>query len=98
MPIFRKKVQKTRESRLVEDVEDFKNITLRVSETKVLKFVSGSWIALKKNQAMESVDDASDTTVSSLIRDNRKLDEENRMLLTKVDILLDLLSETVAEK
>lgn len=97
MPIFRKKVhKKTRESRLVEDVEDFKNITLRVSDTKVLKFVSGSWIALKKNQTAESVDDASDVT--TLIRDNRKLEDENRMLTAKIDILLDLLTETVAEK
>lgn len=97
MPIFRKKAQKkTRESRLVEDVEDFKIITLRVSDTKVLKFVSGSWVALKKNQTSESVDDGSD--VSSLIKDNRKLEDENRMLTAKIDILLDLLTETVAEK
>lgn len=95
MPIFRKKVQKqkSRESKLVEDIDDFKNISLRVTDSKVLKFVSGSWIVLKKNQAADNLDDATE-----LIKENRKLDDENRMLNAKVDILLDLLSEHVAEK
>lgn len=98
MPIFRKnfvkKPQKStaRESRLVEEVDDFKNIALKLSDKNTLKFVNGVWMVLKKNQA-ENVDDAIE-----LVRTNQKLEEENTMLTAKIDIMLDLLSETLVEK
>lgn len=102
MPIFAKKHGKPlqpREGRLVtvpkltEDVDDFKNIVLKLDDDKALKFVNGVWMNLKRNQSAESIDD----TVK-LQKSNQKLEEEKNMLTAKVDILLDLLSESLAEK
>lgn len=98
MPIFRKNFVKkplkstAREFRLVEEVDDFKNIALKLSDKNTLKFVNGVWMVLRKNQA-ENVDDAIE-----LVRTNQKLEEENTMLTAKMDIMLDLLSETLVEK
>lgn len=98
MPIFKKNFVKkplkatARESRLVEDVDDFKNISLKLSDKNTLKFVNGVWMVLKKNQATD-FDDAVE-----LVKTNQKLEEEKTMLTAKMDILLDLLSETISEK
>lgn len=102
MPIFVKKHSKPlqpREGRLItvpklaEEVDDFKNIVLKLDDDKALKFVNGVWMNLKKNQSAESIDDA-----VKLQKNNQRLEEEKNMLHAKVDILLDLLSESLAEK
>lgn len=97
MPIFKKslakKSAKTRESRLVEDIDDFKTITLKVSEKNTIKFVDGEWLLLKKNQSSDNVDDASE-----LLKNNQKLKEENNVMVAKMDILLDLLTESLSGK
>lgn len=97
MPIFKKNFVKkplkltTRESRLVEEVDDFKNIAVKLSDKNTLKFVNGVWMVMKKNQG--NVNDAIE-----LVKTNQRLEEENTMLTAKMDILLDLLSETLLEK
>ena len=95
MPIFKKnfgkKSAKVRESRLVENIDDFKNITLKLSDKNTLKFVDGVWLVLKKNQLNDNMDDAAE-----LLKSNQQLREENSMTMAKMDILLDLLSETLS--
>lgn len=97
MSIFRKKFAKNsakpREARIVEDIDDFKNISMRLTDEKSIKFVDGVWLVLKKNQIQENVDDASE-----LLRTNQNLQEKNAMLNAKLDILLDLMAETLTEK
>lgn len=103
MPIFSHwkfttKNSKPRASRLdsapkyTEDINDFKNIKLKLSDDKEFQFIDGVWMNLKKNQH-ENVDD-----VGKLIKKNQKLEEENAMMNVKMDIMLDLLSECVSEK
>lgn len=103
MPIFphRKftpKLPKQRELRLnsvpklSEDIDDFRNIKLKLSGEKEFQFVDGIWISLKRNQN-EAVDD-----VTRMARANKKLEDENAMLNVKMDIMLDLLTECVTEK
>lgn len=77
----------------MEEVDDFKSIELKLCDEKTLRFVDGVWMSLKKNHTAEHVDD-----VSKLHKTNQKLDEENIMLTAKMDILLDLLSEALAER
>lgn len=91
MPIFKKnfskKSSKARESRLIEDIEDFKNITIKLSDKSTLKFADGVWLVLKKNQTSDNMEE--------LLKSKQKLKEQNNMLTAKIDILLDLLSETL---
>lgn len=104
MPIFVKKFTKhpikAREGRLnsvpklVEEVDDFKrNITFKLDEDKKLKFVDGVWMNLRSNNSAENEDD-----VAKVHKTNQKLEGENRMLNAKMDILMDLLSEALAER
>lgn len=94
MPIFSKNFSKksthVRESRLVEDIDDFKNLVIKLSDKNTLKFVGGEWLVIKKNLSSDNADD-----VSELVKYNLKLKEENNMMSVKMDILLDLLSETL---
>lgn len=90
---FNKKAAQTREARIVEDIDDFKNISIRLTDEKSLKFVNGVWLVLKKSQAMGNADDASE-----LLESNQNLQVKNAMLNAKLDILLDLMAETLTEK
>lgn len=103
MPIFpqRKftfKHPKQRELRLNsvpkynEDIDDFKNIKIKLSNEKELQFVDGEWISIKTNQ-QDGFDD-----VAKLVRENKKLENENSTLNVKMDIMLDLLTECISEK
>lgn len=102
MPIFVKKFSpkppRVRDSRLssvaklVEEVNDFKNIKLKLHDDKELRFVDGVWMNLKKSH-LENIDD-----VSKLHKVKQKLEEENSMYQIKMDILLDLLSECISER
>jgi len=103
MPIFpqRKftfKHPKQRELRLNsvpkynEDIDDFKNIKIKLSNEKELQFVDGEWISIKKSQ-QEGFDD-----VARLVRENKRLENENSTLNVKMDIMLDLLTECISEK
>lgn len=102
MPIFVKKfspkLPKPRETRLnsvpklTEDIEDFKNIKLKLNDDKELRFVDGVWLSMNKNQP-EGIDD-----VARLQKAKQKLEEENHMLQVKMDVLLDLLTESMSEK
>lgn len=97
MSIFKKKFNKNytkiREARIVEDVDDFKNISMRLTDEKSLKFVNGVWLVLKKSQTTGNVDDAAE-----LLQENQNLQEKNSMMNAKLDILLDLMAETLTEK
>ncbi|GCB82481.1 hypothetical protein scyTo_0022336, partial [Scyliorhinus torazame] len=56
-----------------------------------LKFDNGQWVS-------ESIGDGgSQKEVQRLRRRNQQLEEENNLLRLKIDILLDMLSETTAE-
>jgi hypothetical protein len=103
MPIFphRKftpKLPKQRELRLntvpkrAEEIDDFRSIKLKLSGEKEFQFVDGVWMGLKKSQP-EAIDD-----ITRIVRTNKRLEEENAMLNVKMDIMLDLLTECVAEK
>ena len=103
MPIFpqRKftfKHPKQRELRLNsvpkynEDIDDFKDIKIKLSNERELQFVDGEWINVKKSQ-QEGFDD-----VARLVRENKKLQNENSNLNVKMDIMLDLLTECICEK
>ena len=103
MPIFpqRKftfKHPKQRELRLNsvpkynEDIDDFKNIKIKLSNERELQFVDGEWISIKKSQ-QEGFDD-----VGRLVRENKRLENENSTLNVKMDIMLDLLTECISEK
>lgn len=106
MPIFVKKFgkkcsPKPRESRLnsvpklSEEVDAFKNITIKFDDEKVLKFVSGIWMTGSKKSSEEENDD---DAMLKLVTQNKKLQEETMMLNAKLEICLDLLSEAIAEK
>lgn len=103
MPIFpqRKfalKHPKQRESRLNsvpkynEDMDDFKNIKIKLSNEREIQFVDGTWISVNKSQR-EGTDD-----VEKLVRENKALESENSALTVKMDIMLDLLTECILEK
>lgn len=94
MPIFKRKVSKKRsvESQITEDLDDFKSITINLCDKKNIKFVNGVWIVLN-NQSTESVD-----STSELVKTNQTLERENYMLNAKMEILVDLLSETLAKE
>lgn len=94
MPIFKKKSSKKRsvESQITEDLDDFKNISLNLCDKKNLKFVNGVWIVLN-NQSTESGD-----STSELVKTNQSLERENFMLNAKMEILVDMLSETLAKE
>lgn len=103
MPIFpqRKftfKHPKQRELRLNsvpkynEDIDDFKNIKIKLNNEKELQFVDGIWISVKKNQQQYEDD------VAKLVKDNKRLENENTALNVKMDIMLDLLTECISEK
>ncbi|XP_005994329.1 protein chibby homolog 1 [Latimeria chalumnae] len=55
-----------------------------------LKFEDGQWIT-------ESGGNISQKEVQRLRKRNQQLEEENNLLRVKIDILLDMLSETTAE-
>ncbi|KAG8441753.1 hypothetical protein GDO86_010797 [Hymenochirus boettgeri] len=55
-----------------------------------MKFENGQWIT-------ESGGTASQKEIQRLRKRNQQLEEENNLLRVKVDILLDMLSETTAE-
>jgi Chibby family len=104
MPIFVKKfgkksLPKPRESRLnsvpklSEELDSFKNISIKFDDEKVVKFVNGVWISSKKSGLGENDDET-----MKLVTLNKKLEEEKMMLSAKLEICLDLLSETIAEK
>lgn len=102
MPIFTKKFSKKSPSKprnrlnsvpkIAEDIDDFKNISIKLDDEKVLKFVDGFWISSKKSSL------ADDDGILKLVQHNKKLEEEKTMLNAKLEICLDLLTETVAEK
>lgn len=104
MPIFVKKfgkkcLPKPRESRLssvpklAEEVDAFRKISIKFDDEKVLKFVNGVWISSKKSNSGENDDE-----VLKLVTQSKILEEEKMMLNAKLEICLDLLSETIAEK
>lgn len=103
MPIFpqRKftpKLPKQRDLRLnsvpkyPEEIDDYRHIKLKLSGERELQFVDGVWISLKPSQN-DTVDD-----IAKLVREKKKLENENTMLNVKMDIMLDLLTECVSEK
>lgn len=94
MPIFKRKLAKKRsvESQITEGLDDFKNITLKLCDKKNIKFVNGVWIVLN-NQSTESAD-----STLELVKANQSLVKENFMLNAKMEILIDMLSETLAKE
>lgn len=72
-----------------EKLDDFQNIQLNLTNKKKLKFVDGTWIVTQHTA------DADDITM--MRRRLQKLDEENNLNQIKVDILLDMLTENLAE-
>jgi hypothetical protein len=102
MPLFTKSFNKRKTARprsrlglapkSDEDIDDFKNVKIKFDDEKFVKFVEGVWMTSKKSSS------ADDEEVLKLMKQNRKLEEEKNMLNAKLEICLDLLTETVAEK
>lgn len=100
MPIFSKKFDvKSLPSRgkrhggngppIQEKIDDFESISVNLSGQRQLKFVDGEWLL---TQSSGNVDD-----VNALKRKVHKLEEENNLNQVKVDVLLDMLTENLAE-
>lgn len=100
MPIFSKKFDvKTLPSRgkrhavncpsIQEKLDDYETISVNLSGQRQLKFVDGEWLL---TQSSYNVDD-----ISALKRKVHKLEEENNLNQVKVDVLLDMLTENLAE-
>uniref|UniRef100_A0A8D0GV94 Chibby 1, beta catenin antagonist n=1 Tax=Sphenodon punctatus TaxID=8508 RepID=A0A8D0GV94_SPHPU len=79
-----------RSTREIELGLDYGNPTMNLAGQS-LKFENGQWIA-------DSGGSSGDTREMQRLRKrNQQLEEENNLLQLKVDILLDMLSETTAE-
>lgn len=100
MPIFSKKFDvKSIPSRskrhggngpsIQEKFDDYETISVNLSGERQLKFVNGEWLL---TQSSCSVDD-----INALKRRVHKLEEENNLKQVKVDVLLDMLTENLAE-
>lgn len=100
MPIFSKKFDvKTLPSRgkrhtincppIQEKLDDYETISVILSGQRQLKFVDGEWLL---TQSSSNGDD-----VNALKRKVQKLEEENNLNQVKVDVLLDMLTENLAE-
>lgn len=99
MPIFSKKFdiksipqRGKRDSncpQIQEKLDDYQIIQLNLTNKKKLKFVDGTWIVTQQPA------DADDIT--AMRKRLQKLEEENNLNQIKVDILLDMLTENLAE-
>jgi uncharacterized protein YlxW (UPF0749 family) len=102
MPLFTKSFSKRKPTKprnrlssapkLDESIDDFRNVKIKFDDEKFVKFVEGVWMSSKKSPAVD------DEEVLKLVKHNKKLEEEKNMLNAKLEICLDLLTETVAEK
>lgn len=105
MPIFPQrskftlKPSKPREGRLDgvekfnkdEELNDFKNIKLKLNVDNELHFIDGSWINLNKKQT-SNIDE-----VAKVLKENHKLEHEKRVLELKMKIMLNLLTSERSE-
>lgn len=105
MPIFSNrskftlKQSKPREGRLDaveklnvdEEINDFKNIKLKLNVDNELHFIDGCWINLNKKQT-SNIDD-----VAKVLKENHKLEHEKRVLELKMKIMLNLLTSEHSE-
>ncbi|XP_055384957.1 protein chibby homolog 1 [Condylostylus longicornis] len=73
---------------ITEDLNDFKDITLNLNN-KELKFIDGMWIYLNKKNDLDDI--------QKLNKKLKHIEEENNINQVKVEILLDLLTESVSE-
>lgn len=99
MPIFSKKFDiKTIPQRskrdgscapVQEKLDDFQVIQMNLTNKKKLKFVDGTWIVTQ--QPADSDD------FIAMRKRLQKLEEENNLNQIKVDVLLDMLTENLAE-
>lgn len=98
MPIFSKKfdvknipVRSKRQNdwpKIQEKLDDYQIIQLNLDEKK-LKFVNGTWTSLQNS--------TNPFDVGVMKRKIQKLEEENNLNQIKVDVLLDMLTENLAE-
>lgn len=99
MPIFSKKFDiknipaRTKRdascAQIQEKLDDFQTIQVNLANKKKLKFVDGTWIG---TQQQTDTDD-----IAMMRKRLQKLEEENNLNQIKVDILLDMLTENLAE-
>lgn len=68
---------------------DYGNTSLKLDGNE-LKFVNGKW-------KVGEIGAGNDEEVESLKRENKRLSEENNMLHLKIDILVDMLTESTVE-
>lgn len=90
MPIFQRKSltkARSRDVTLNEGIEDFKNISINLINDEIT-FKNGVWE--KKNSGRVSKD------VNSA-NYHHKLEDQNRMLNAKIEILLDMIAESHAK-
>lgn len=73
-----------------EKLDEYKTIGLNLPGQWQLKFVDGEWLMTQASGNV--VDD-----IGALRRKVHKLEEENNLNLIKVDVLLDMLTENMAE-
>lgn len=99
MPIFSKKfyvkaipVRTKRQNnfpQMQEKLDEYQSIQITLNNKKKLKFIDGTWM-LTQHTA-----DTDDITVMK--RRIQKVEEENNLNQIKVDVLLDMLTENLAE-
>lgn len=96
---FSLKPPKAREGRLSsapkftenEDIDDFKNIKLKLDSESELHFIDGNWINLNKKHST-NID-----AVSKVLKENHKLEQDKRVLEMKMKIMLNLLTSERSE-
>ncbi|XP_031618137.1 protein chibby homolog 1 [Contarinia nasturtii] len=76
-------------AQIQEKLDDFHTIQLNLTNKRKLKFVDGTWIVTQQHG------DADDIT--AMRKRLQKLEEENNLNQIKVDVLLDMLTENLAE-
>lgn len=69
-----------------EDINDFKNIKLKLDADNELHFMDGNWVNVNKKQST-NVD-----AVTKVLKENHKLEQEKRVLEMKMKIMLNLLT------
>lgn len=76
-------------SSIEENFDDYRSIQLNLGKNK-LKFINGAWI-IGHGHAVNSAD------VGDMKREMQRLEEANNLNHIKIDVLLDMLTENLAE-
>lgn len=74
-----------------EEINDFKNIKLKLESENELHFIDGNWINLNLKQS-SNID-----AIAKMVKENQKLEHDKRLLEMKMKIMLNLLTSERSE-